>query len=294
MTDDPGGSAGTGPDLHKNDAQTGDGHQPTPAFSAPANPYPAADLGNDQYTPGSYAPSRYPDQFVPYPPPYQPDPEQYPAPQYPAAPQFGGAPQFGRPPQFPGAQLSWEPKQASVGITRILGAVALVGALIMVAYGWLTWASFEAKGGGPEQSVTGWGDVVTGGESVELPAGASGAPYAAVFIPLFVIPVIVLGLLVVCNIGRFGNSIAILVLSALHLLLAIIFLAAPSICILFDSDLDSELFEATNNFSTGPGAVMATLTLAVITGTSIAGIVLGRKTTFTQTQQPNHGQFATY
>jgi hypothetical protein len=180
---------------------------------------------------------------------------------------------------------SWQPNPAAVVTTRILGAVALVGALLLIAYGWLTWASFEPKGGGTKQSVTGWGDVVVDGQTVELPAGANGAPYAVVFIPVFVIPVVILALLVVCNIGRFGNSIAILVLSILHLLMAIVFLLAPSICILFDYELDSELFEATNNFSTGPGAILATLTLVVITGTSIAGIVLGRKTTFTPGQR---------
>ena len=125
------------------------------------------------------------------------------------------------------------------------------------------------------------------GEPVDLGSGASGAPYAGVFLPLFVLPVAVLGLLILCNIGRFGNSIAVFVLSVLHLLLAIIFLAAPSICILFESDFESEVFEATNNFSTGPGAVLATLTLLVVTATSLAGIVLGRRRA--HVQAPTYG-----
>ena len=198
-----------------------------------------------------------------------------PRPQY-GTPQFG-APQFGVP-QFGASTPGFDPKPVAVGLTRAFGAAALVGALLIVVYGWLTWASFEPKtSSGPRASVNGWGQVFEAGEPVDLGSGASGAPYAGVFLPLFVLTVAVLGLLILCNIGRFGNSIAVFVLSVLHLLLAIIFLAAPSICILFESDIESEVFEATNNFSTGPGAVLATLTLLLVTGTSLAGIVLGRR-----------------
>ena len=282
MTSDPGNSSGSRPDLTKADHQPTDGAQPTQQFGAPADHhqfgYP--DNGFNPYPPAQPA-----DQFVPYPPPYQPDAQQFSpstqygngphwSPQY-ETPQFG-SPQFGVP-QFGGSTPGFEPKPVAVGLTRASGAAALVGALLMVAFGWLTWASFESKtSGGPGASVNDWGQVFQGGESVDLGSGATGAPYAAVFLPLFVLPVAVLGLLVLCNTGRFGNSIAIFVLSVLHLLLAIIFLAAPSICVLFESDIESEIFEATNNFSTGPGAVLATLTLLVVTGTSLAGIVLGR------------------
>jgi hypothetical protein len=170
-----------------------------------------------------------------------------------------------------------ESKPAAVGATRTLGAMAMVGSLLLIAYGWLTWASFAPKWGGPTTKVNGWGDVTSQGEATDLPIGAVGMPYVPAFIPLFVIPVLVLGLLVLCNIGRLGNSIAILVLAILHLLFAIACLALPSVCILFDIESDSGLFEATHNFSTGPGAILATLTMLAIVGTSIAGIVLGRK-----------------
>lgn len=293
MTSDPGGASGSRPDLTKADRQPDDGAQATQHF-APADPHHPGHVdhsGFDRSGFNPYPPAQPPDQFMPYPPPYQPGPQQFAQPtQYGntqhGSPQFGGS-QFGGS-QFGGSAPGLDPKPVAVGLTRAFGAAALIGALLMVAYGWLTWASFESKtSGGPRASVNGWGQVFQAGESVDLGAGASGTPYAAVFLPLFVLPVAVLGLLIVCNIGRFGNSIAVFVLSVLHLLLAIIFLAAPSICILFESDIESEVFEATNDFSTGPGAVLATLTLLVITGTSLAGIVLGRRRA--PVQAPTYG-----
>lgn len=279
MTSDPGDASGSRPDLTKSDRRPGDDAQPTQHFAAPADPQYSGHVDQSGFNP--YPPAQPSDQFMPYPPPYQPSPQQFSQPTQYGTPQYG-SPQFGNPqfgvPQFGAATPGFDTKPVAVGVTRAFGAAALVGALLMVAYGWLTWASFEPKtSSGPRASVNGWGQVFEAGESVDLGSGASGAPYAGVFLPLFVLPVAILGLLVLCNIGRFGNSIAIFVLSVLHLLLAIIFLAAPSICILFESDFESEVFEATNNFSTGPGAVLATLTLLVVTGTSLAGIVLGRR-----------------
>ena len=284
MTNDPGDASGSRPDLTKADRRPGEGAQPTQHFAAPVDSHHPGHVDQSGFNP--YPPAQSSDQFVPYPPPYQPSAQQFSQPtqygntQY-ETPQYG-TPQFGNPqvgvPQYWGSMPGLDPKPVAVGLTRAFGAAALVGALLMVAYGWLTWASFEPKmSSGPRASVNGWGQVFEAGESVDLGSGASGAPYAGVFLPLFVLPVAVLGLLILCNIGRFGNSIAVFVLSVLHLLLAIIFLAAPSICILFESDIESEVFEATNNFSTGPGAVLATLTLLLVTGTSLAGIVLGRR-----------------
>ena len=283
MTNDPGDAFGSRPDLTKADRRPGDA-QPTQQFAAPADPQHPGHVDQSGFNP--YPPAQPSDQFVPYPPPYQPSAQQFSQPAQYGSPQFG-VPQYGTP-QFGAPTPGFDPKPAAVGLTRAFGAAALVGALLMVAYGWLTWASFEPKtSSGPRASVNGWGQVFEAGEPVDLGSGASGAPYAGVFLPLFVLPVAVLGLLVLCNIGRFGNSIAVFVLSVLHLLLAIIFLAAPSICILFESDIESEVFEATNNFSTGPGAVLATLTLLVVTGTSLAGIVLGRKRA--PVQAPTYG-----
>lgn len=284
MTNDPGDASGSRPDLTKADRRPGEGAQPTQHFAAPVDSHHPGHVDQSGFNP--YPPAQASDQFVPYPPPYQPSAQQFSQPtqygntQY-ETPQYG-TPQFGNPqvgvPQYWGSMPGLDPKPVAVGLTRAFGAAALVGALLMVAYGWLTWASFEPKmSSGPRASVNGWGQVFEAGESVDLGSGASGAPYAGVFLPLFVLPVAVLGLLILCNIGRFGNSIAVFVLSVLHLLLAIIFLAAPSICILFESDIESEVFEATNNFSTGPGAVLATLTLLLVTGTSLAGIMLGRR-----------------
>ena len=279
MTNDPGDASGSRPDLTKADRRPGDGAQPTQHFAAPADPHHPGHVDQNGFNP--YPPAQPSDQFVPYPPPYQPSAQQF------SQPAQYGIPQYGVP-QFGGSTPGFDTKPVAVGLTRAFGAAALVGALLMVAYGWLTWASFEPKtSSGPRASVNGWGQVFEAGESVDLGSGASGAPYAGVFLPLFVLPVAILGLLVLCNIGRFGNSIAIFVLSVLHLLLAIIFLAAPSICILFESDFESEVFEATNNFSTGPGAVLATLTLLVVTGTSLAGIVFGRRTA--PVQAPTYG-----
>ena len=284
MTNDPGDASGSRPDLTKADRRPGEGAQPTQHFAAPVDSHHPGHVDQSGFNP--YPPAQASDQFVPYPPPYQPSAQQFSQPtqygntQY-ETPQYG-TPQFGNPqvgvPQYWGSMPGLDPKPVAVGLTRAFGAAALVGALLMVAYGWLTWASFDPKMSSvPRASVNGWGQVFEAGESVDLGSGASGAPYAGVFLPLFVLPVAVLGLLILCNIGRFGNSIAVFVLSVLHLLLAIIFLAAPSICILFESDIESEVFEATNNFSTGPGAVLATLTLLLVTGTSLAGIVLGRR-----------------
>ena len=284
MTNDPGDASGSRPDLTKADRRPGEGAQPTQHFAAPVDSHHPGHVDQSGFNP--YPPAQASDQFVPYPPPYQPSAQQFSQPtqygntQY-ETPQYG-TPQFGNPqvgvPQYWGSMPGLDPKPVAVGLTRAFGAAALVGALLMVAYGWLTWASFEPKmSSGPRASVNGWGQVFEAGEPVDLGSGASGAPYAGVFLPLFVLPVAVLGLLILCNIGRFGNSIAVFVLSVLHLLLAIIFLAAPSICILFESGFESEVFEATNNFSTGPGAVLATLTLLLVTGTSLAGIMLGRR-----------------
>lgn len=274
MTNDPGDASGSRPDLTKADRRPGEGAQPTQHFAAPVDSHHPGHVDQSGFNP--YPPAQASDQFVPYPPPYQPSAQQFSQPVQYGTPQFGN-PQVGVP-QYWGSMPGLDPKPVAVGLTRAFGAAALVGALLMVAYGWLTWASFEPKmSSGPRASVNGWGQVFEAGEPVDLGSGASGAPYAGVFLPLFVLPVAVLGLLILCNIGRFGNSIAVFVLSVLHLLLAIIFLAAPSICILFESDIESEVFEATNNFSTGPGAVLATLTLLLVTGTSLAGIVLGRR-----------------
>ncbi|CAM3075524.1 hypothetical protein DFJ75_4102 [Williamsia muralis] len=289
MTNDPGDAFGSRPDLTKADRRTGDGAQPTQHFAEPADPQHPGHVDQSGFNP--YPPAQPSDQFVPYPPPYQPSAQQFSQPAQYGNTQYGnpqyGVPQYGVP-QFGGSTPGFDPKPVAVGLTRAFGAAALVGALLMVAYGWLTWASFEPKtSNGPRASVNGWGQVFEAGEPVDLGSGASGAPYAGVFLPLFVLPVAILGLLVLCNIGRFGNSIAVFVLSVLHLLLAIIFLAAPSICILFESDFESEVFEATNDFTTGPGAVLATLTLLVVTGTSLAGIVLGRKRA--PVQAPTYG-----
>ena len=294
MTNDPGDASGSRPDLTKADRRPGEGAQPTQHFAAPADSHHPGHVDQSGFNP--YPPAQASDQFVPYPPPYQPSAQQFSQPtqygntQY-ETPQYG-TPQFGNPqvgvPQYWGSMPGLDPKPVAVGLTRAFGAAALVGALLMVAYGWLTWASFEPKmSSGPRASVNGWGQVFEAGEPVDLGSGASGAPYAGVFLPLFVLPVAVLGLLILCNIGRFGNSIAVFVLSVLHLLLAIICLAAPSICILFETDIESEVFEATNNFSTGPGAVLATLTLLVVTATSLAGIVLGRRRA--HVQAPTYG-----
>lgn len=220
------------------------------------------------------------DPTIAYPAPHYGAPANpYPADQFTPYPYIPPAPQYGYPAQTPvGAPLP-----GALAATRSLGAAALVGALLLIAYGWLTFASFETKGGDTFTStVNGWGQVFVDGDQINLPTGASGSPYIGVFIPVFVIPVVILGLLVTCNIGRFGNSIAIFVLAVLHFLLSLLFLAVPSMCILFDDDLDADIFESTNAFTTGPGAIATTVTLLVLAGTSLTGIILGRKKIYPQ------------
>lgn len=221
-------------------------HDPTAAYPAPDYGVPVNPYPVDQFTPYPWGPP---------------------------------APQYGYPPQA----AVGAPLPGALAATRALGAVALVGALLLIAYGWLTFASFETKGGDTITStVNGWGQVFVDGDQINLPTGSNGSPYIGVFIPVFVIPVVILGLLVMCNIGRFGNSIAIFVLAVLHFLLSLIFLAVPSMCILFEADVDAEVFESTNDFTTGPGAILTTITLLVVAGTSLAGIILGRKKVYPQ------------
>lgn len=276
MTSNSGDPGEYRPDLNKHPDNT----EATQAFTPPANPYPAQPTSpSDQFTP--YTPPPYGDPLQSQYPSQQYPPQQHPTPQYPThqypTPQYQAL-------QYPepGFAMSGAPavrlQPAAVAATRALGAVALVGALLFIAYGWLTWASFEPKYTDAEKvSVNGWGQVFQGGSQLIMDPGTTGTPYAAFFIPFLVLPVAILALLVMFNIGRFGNSIAILVLSVFHLLVALAFLAVPSTCILFDSEDDSVLFEGLNDFSTGPGTILATMTLVVMTGTSIAGIVLGRR-----------------
>lgn len=222
------------------------------------------------------------DQFTPYSPPYevpQYGVPQYEVPQY-EAPQYG-VPQYG----YPAPPPTGSPVPGAVTVTRSLGVGAVVGALLLIAYGWLTYASFEPKGPGVgKSSVNGWGQVFFDGDQMDLPTGANGSPYAAIYIPIFVVPVVILGLLVACNVGRFGNSITIFVLATLHFLLSLAFLAAPNMCILFDDDVAAEVFEAANTFSNGPGAISTTITLLAVAGTSLAGIILGRRKVYPQGQ----------
>ena len=267
MTSNSGDPGDQRPDLNKHPDNT----EATQSFTPPVNPYPEQPTypaASDQFAP--YTPPQYGDPLnSQFPPPY-PAP-QYPSSQYPTS-------------QYPesGFTLADVPpirlQPAAVAATRILGAVALVGALSFIAYGWLTWASFEPKyTDAAKVSVNGWGQVFQDGSQLIMDPGTAGMPFAAFFIPFLVLPVAILALLVICNIGRFGNSIAILVLSVLHLFVALAFLAVPSTCIIFDNDDDSVFFEGLNHFSTGPGTILATATLVVMTGTSIAGVVLGRK-----------------
>ncbi|PXW27782.1 UNVERIFIED_CONTAM: hypothetical protein DES50_11378 [Williamsia faeni] len=266
MTSNSGDQGGYRPDLTKQPDHT----EATHAYAPPINPYPAY-------------PSPPSDQFVPYTPPQYGDPlqTQSPAEQYsdqryavPPYPHHYPVPEFSVSDHSPAVHL----QPAAVGATRILGAVAMVGALLFIAYGWLTWASFEPRyTEAPTISVNGWGQVFQNGSQISMDPGTTGTPFAATFIPFFVLPVFVLALLIVCNIGRFGNSIAILVLAVLHLILALAFLLVPSTCVIFDDDEDSVLFEGLNDFSTGPGAILAAVTLLIVVGTSITGIILGRK-----------------
>ncbi|HEY9316016.1 hypothetical protein [Williamsia sp.] len=283
MTSNSGDPGDHRPDLTKQP----DNSDTPPVYTPPVNPYPEH--------PTYASPSA--DQFVPYTPPQYGDPlqTQYPAERYPesAVPQQPEVPRYpthhyapaqypAAPYPVPGFEVSAVRLQpAAVGATRILGAVTLVGALLFIAYGWLTWASFDPRyTEAPTVSVNGWGQVFQNGSQITLDAGTAGTPFATTFIPFFALPVAILAVLIICNIGRFGNAIAILVLAVLHLILALSYLAVPSTCIIFDDDEDSVLFEGLNDFSTGPGAILATMTLLIVVGTSITGIILGRKKTY--------------
>lgn len=175
------------------------------------------------------------------------------------------------------------PRPAALTATRSLGIAAATGAVLLIGYGWLTFASFTpVDSGDAPTTVNGWGQVFFDGRQFDSYYGGEGSPYTGVFIPAFVIPVVILGLLVACNIGRFGNSVAIFALAILHLLLSLLFLAAPSMCLVFDTESGNEVFESVNTFSTGPGAILTTLTIAIVSGTSLAGIILGRRKTYPQ------------
>jgi hypothetical protein len=275
------------PDLTKQP----DNSETTPVYTPPGNPYPEH--------PTFASPSA--DQFVPYTPPQYGDPlqAQYPTDRYPesAVPQYPTHHYAPAPYPVPGFDVSAVRIQpAAVGATRILGAVALVGALLFVAYGWLTWASFDPRyTEAPTVSVNGWGQVFQDGSQITMDAGTAGTPFATTFIPFFALPVAILAVLIICNIGRFGNAIAILVLAVLHLILALSYLAVPSTCIIFDDDEDSVLFEGLNDFSTGPGAILATVTLLIVAGTSITGIILGRKKIYpAPATAPGYGAYPGY
>lgn len=204
-----------------------------------------------------------------------------------SGPQGGVPQQYTAPPGYPGAPQPYpyrypypappKPPLRHVAATRLFASGTLIGYVLIIVFGFLTFSYVTPKASGDRSMITGWGEWGHQGRELPLHHGAHAIIVPGVLPPLLVLlPVGLMAVLILCNIARRPLAIISILFAIVASLIALGLTMAPDdVVIVFDS-ASNDYLDAHYDFSTGPAAWLSAAMCIMITLCCIGGIAFGR------------------
>ncbi|GAB10937.1 hypothetical protein GOARA_063_01360 [Gordonia araii NBRC 100433] len=182
------------------------------------------------------------------------------------------------PPPYPPQSFAPAPKPPlkNVGLTRVLGAIPIIGWFAIIVGGFTTFTTVVANSTGASSTINGFGRWTHQGEGLPLRFGASAMTLGGVYPTLLVLlPVLILAILIVCNVGRRPIAIINTVVAILAALLALTFILRPDFTTITFNERSGRYIDANYTFSAGPSAYFTLVVCLVIVAASVAVAIVG-------------------
>ncbi|MGC4935366.1 hypothetical protein ACLQ3C_16985 [Gordonia sp. DT30] len=219
---------------------------------------------------------------TPYPNPYPQ--QQYPLPQGvpPAGQPWGGVGYpggYGMPGAYGAAPYVPAPKPPlrHVALTRTFAACTMLAWLLIMLFGFLTFATVTRIGAG-DSTFSGWGHWTSQGEGLPLIGGAEAVIFPGVLLPLLILfPTLLSSILILCNVARRGFAVVNMVFGIIGAGVATAAVVDPSLVVATFDDRSSQYVDAHYTFSAGPSAILNVVLGVAVVLLAIGGIIWGGK-----------------